>query len=62
MIQSPPTAIKREYIRRITSEWPANKDSPFYNENGTKMKPLARLTLTRQRLYEKNCTEGQTGE
>lgn len=52
----------REFIRRITAEWPAHKDSPFYDENGGKMKPLARLTLSRQRLYEKNCTAEQSGE
>lgn len=52
----------QDYIRRITSETPNNNDSPFYNPNGQKMKPLARLTLLRQRLYEKNCTADKTGE
>ncbi|XP_055318727.1 spondin-1-like isoform X2 [Sitodiplosis mosellana] len=49
-----------EYIRRISSESPNNVDSPFYSQSGSKMKPLARLTLLRQRLYEKNCTAEQS--
>lgn len=52
----------QDYIRRITSESPNNNDAPFFNPSGQKMKPLARLTLLRQRLYEKNCTAEQTGE
>lgn len=52
----------RELIRRITSESPNNNESPFFNPSGSKMKPLARLTLLRQRLYEKNCTAEQSGE
>lgn len=55
-------ARPQEYIRRITSESPNNNESPFYNQSGSKMKPLARLTLLRQRLYEKNCTAEQSGE
>ncbi|XP_031631654.1 spondin-1-like isoform X2 [Contarinia nasturtii] len=50
----------QEYIRHITSESPNNPESPFYSPNGSKMKPLARLTLLRQRLYEKNCTADQS--
>lgn len=53
---------KQDVIRRITSESPSNVESPFFNPSGLKMKPLARLTLLRQRLYEKNCSAGQTGE
>lgn len=49
----------QELIRQISSESPNNLDSPFYNPNGVKMKPLARLTLLRQRLYEKNCSADQ---
>ncbi|XP_017772069.1 PREDICTED: spondin-1 isoform X2 [Nicrophorus vespilloides] len=42
-------------IRRIKSNSPNDPRSPFYDPTGTEMKPLARLYLSRQRLYEKNC-------
>lgn len=48
----------REKIRRITSSYPNNIDSPFYDPFGTPMKPVARLTVTKQRLYGKtHCTD-----
>ncbi|XP_076067387.1 spondin-1-like [Oratosquilla oratoria] len=49
--------IPRERIRRITSSYPNNPESPFYDPSGTPMKPLARLTVTRQRVYEKSCSD-----
>jgi hypothetical protein len=50
----------RDTIRRITSSFPNDPRSPFYDPTGEEMKPLARLYLTRQRLYEKSCAdEGQ---
>ncbi|XP_069679173.1 spondin-1-like isoform X2 [Periplaneta americana] len=47
----------REVIRRITSSFPNDPRSPFYDPTGSEMKPLARLYLTRQRLYEKSCSD-----
>ncbi|XP_059486805.1 spondin-1-like isoform X2 [Neocloeon triangulifer] len=47
----------REPIRRITSSFPNDPRSPFYDPTGVEMKPLARLYITRQRLYEKSCLE-----
>ncbi|KAF4523631.1 hypothetical protein B566_EDAN010140 [Ephemera danica] len=47
----------RDSIRRITSSFPNDPKSPFYDPTGEEMKPLARLYLTRQRLYEKSCAE-----
>ncbi|XP_067012653.2 spondin-1 isoform X2 [Anabrus simplex] len=44
-----------EPIRRITSTWPDDERSPFYDPHGEDIKPLARIQLTRQRLYEKSC-------
>lgn len=44
----------REFIRRIRSDSPNDLRSPFYDTN-SHMKPLARLHISRQRLYEKNC-------
>ncbi|KAJ6647455.1 Spondin-1 [Pseudolycoriella hygida] len=46
----------RDYIRYIKSDLPNDPESPFYPFS--EMKPLARLHLSRQRLYEKNCPEG----
>ncbi|XP_020284534.1 spondin-1 isoform X2 [Pseudomyrmex gracilis] len=45
----------QEPIRRITSTYPNDSGSPFYDPSGLDMKPLAKLYLNRQRLYEKTC-------
>ncbi|CAH0561042.1 unnamed protein product [Brassicogethes aeneus] len=50
-------SLPRQPIRRIKPNSPNDPRSPFYDENGEDMKPIARLTLTRQRLYEKTCDE-----
>ncbi len=44
-------------IFRITSRHPDDPRQPFWNETGAPMKPLAKLTLTRQRLYKKSCVD-----
>lgn len=49
--------IPREKIRRITNSFPNDPKSPFYDPTGLPMKPLARLSITRQRVYEKSCSE-----
>ena len=49
--------IPQERIRRITPTSPSSSDSPFFDPNTSKMRPFARLTVTRQRLYEKTCNE-----
>ncbi|XP_053986633.1 spondin-1 isoform X2 [Hylaeus volcanicus] len=46
-----------EPIRRITSTYPDDPRSPFYDPLGSDMKPLAKLYLNRQRLYEKTCDD-----
>ncbi|XP_072746118.1 spondin-1 isoform X2 [Anoplolepis gracilipes] len=48
----------QEPIRRITSTYPNDSRSPFYDPSGLDMKPLAKLYLNRQRLYEKTCDDG----
>ncbi|CAD7088135.1 unnamed protein product [Hermetia illucens] len=48
-------------IKRIRTNDPNDPRSPFYDTSGAEMKPLARLYITRQRLYEKNC-ENSSGE
>ena len=47
----------REKIRRITTTSPADPRSPFYDPSGADMKPLARIVVTRQRVYEKSCAD-----
>ncbi|XP_071042320.1 spondin-1 isoform X3 [Parasteatoda tepidariorum] len=47
--------VPQEKIRRITSSMPNNPLSPFYDSSGTPMKPVAKLTVTRQRVYDKDC-------
>lgn len=50
----------QEKIHRITSTNPTYDKSPFYDPSGTPMKPVARLTVTRQRVYEKSCEDSAT--
>jgi len=45
----------QEPIRRITESFPNDERSPFYDPDGKPMKPVARLSIARQRLYEKSC-------
>jgi hypothetical protein len=56
--QSPdePT-VPRQTIRHITSSYPNDPRSPFYDSSGAKMQPLARLYLRRQQLFEKQCDD-----
>ncbi|KAL7645703.1 UNVERIFIED_CONTAM: hypothetical protein RMT77_002580 [Armadillidium vulgare] len=50
-------SVPRQKIRRITNSYPNDQKSPFYDPKGFPMKPLAKLTITRQRVYEKSCTD-----
>ncbi|XP_011500877.1 PREDICTED: spondin-1-like [Ceratosolen solmsi marchali] len=45
----------RDVIRRITTKWPEDERSPFYDLTAIDMNPLAKLYIKRQRIYEKNC-------
>lgn len=47
--------IPKETIKRIKPTNPNDPRSPFYDVENKEMKPLAKLYLSRQRLYEKNC-------
>ncbi|XP_022251017.1 spondin-1-like isoform X2 [Limulus polyphemus] len=58
---SSPT-LPQERIKRITSSDPSSTESPFYDPSGTPMKPVARLIITRQRIYEKPCEEPSSPE
>ncbi|XP_032453865.1 spondin-1 isoform X10 [Nasonia vitripennis] len=52
----------RDVIRRITTTWPNDDRSPFYDDSAVDMNPLARLYLKRQRIYEKNCERSPSSE
>lgn len=52
--------VPQEKIRRITSSYPNDELSPFYDPSGTPMKPLAKLIITRERVYEKSCKDTDT--
>jgi spondin-1 len=54
-ISSDQPTLPKEAIRRIKPNQPNDPRSPFHDPDNKDMKPLARLYLTRQRLYEKNC-------
>lgn len=50
----------QEPIRRITTSYPNDSRSPFFDPSGQEMKPMAKLHLTRQRIYEKTCENPTT--
>lgn len=47
----------RKRIKRIRQNSSNDPRSPFYDTVGRIMKPFARLSLSRQRLYEKSCDD-----
>ncbi|KAH8405747.1 hypothetical protein KR215_008267 [Drosophila sulfurigaster] len=49
--------VPPDVIRRITSSYPSDHRSPFFDESGTPMKPLATLYVTRKKLYIRECED-----
>ncbi|XP_037714862.1 spondin-1 [Drosophila subpulchrella] len=49
--------VPPDVVRRITSSYPSDYRSPFYDDTGASMKPLATLYLTRKKLYIRECEE-----
>ncbi|XP_002063411.2 spondin-1 [Drosophila willistoni] len=49
--------VPPDVIRRITSSYPSDYRSPFFDDSGAPMKPLATLYLTRKKLYIRECEE-----
>lgn len=47
-------------VQRVLSANPNVMSSPFYDNSGSPMKPIAKIHLTRQRLYEKSCSEEES--
>ncbi|XP_067633608.1 spondin-1 [Eurosta solidaginis] len=52
--QKPP-----DVVRRITSTSPNDQRSPFYEENGAPMKPMATLYVKRKKLYARECESAE---
>ncbi|KAH8297458.1 hypothetical protein KR044_012087 [Drosophila immigrans] len=53
--QKPP-----DVIRRMRSDFPNDPRSPFYDDTGKPMKPMAVLTVRRQRIYERRCLDEES--
>ncbi|XP_034651835.1 spondin-1 [Drosophila subobscura] len=53
--------VPPDVIRRISSSYPSDYRSPFFDDTGTSMKPLATLHLTRKKLYIRECEEVSQG-
>ncbi|KAH8384613.1 hypothetical protein KR093_002648, partial [Drosophila rubida] len=51
--------VPPDVIRRITSTYPSDYRSPFFDDTGAQMKPLATLYITRKKLYIRECEEGK---
>ncbi|KAH8252232.1 hypothetical protein KR038_004946 [Drosophila bunnanda] len=49
--------VPPDVIRRMRSDFPNDPRSPFYDETGAPMKPMAILTVKRQRIYERRCAD-----
>ncbi|XP_054736829.1 spondin-1 [Anastrepha obliqua] len=52
--------VPADVIRRMRSDFPNDPRSPFFDENGLPMKPLAILKIKRQRLYERLCEDEES--
>lgn len=52
----------QEAIRRIKPNQPNDIRSPFHDTESKSMKPMAKLIITLQRLYENNCNEKEEEE
>ncbi|KAH8271532.1 hypothetical protein KR018_004692 [Drosophila ironensis] len=49
--------VPPDVIRRMRSDFPNDPRSPFYDPDGAPMKPMAILTVKRQRIYERRCAD-----
>lgn len=52
--------VPRMTIQRVLVANANDEHSPFYDSTGAQMKPIAKLHLMRQRLYEKSCLEEES--
>ncbi|KAH8398981.1 hypothetical protein KR222_007354, partial [Zaprionus bogoriensis] len=49
--------VPPDVIRRISSTYPSDHRSPFFDITGLPMKPIATLYMTRKKLYVRECEE-----
>uniref|UniRef100_A0A1I8PDY0 Spondin-1 n=1 Tax=Stomoxys calcitrans TaxID=35570 RepID=A0A1I8PDY0_STOCA len=54
--------IPPDVVRRITSSFPSDDHSPFYDKTGAPMKPLGTLRVTRKRTYGRCFDEDSQNE
>lgn len=47
----------REKMKPITTSYPEDPRSPFYDPSGRPMLPLARVYLNREKIFERGCNE-----
>ncbi|KAH8384614.1 hypothetical protein KR093_002647 [Drosophila rubida] len=52
--------VPPDVIRRMRSDFPNDPRSPFYDETAKPMKPMAVLTIRRQRIYERRCLDEES--
>ncbi|XP_062133083.1 spondin-1 [Drosophila sulfurigaster albostrigata] len=52
--------VPPDVIRRMSSDFPPDDRSPFYDKEGIPMKPMAVLTIRRQRIYERRCLDEES--
>lgn len=57
IVEDKQPSVPQQRIRKITSSYPEEPDAPFYDPTGTPMKPVAKLTIVRQKIYEKSTCE-----
>lgn len=52
---SEPSTNQHPVVTEITSSEPAEAASPFYDESGEKIKPIAKLHFKLEKVYRKEC-------
>lgn len=55
-------AVPQEKIHKITPMYPEDERAPFYDPVNNFMEPLARLYITRDKLFKKSCDDKSVSE
>ncbi|XP_030745809.1 spondin-1-like isoform X2 [Sitophilus oryzae] len=58
--ESQPSTNPQSVITKITSSNPADPKSPFYDENGNKMNPIATIHFKLEKVIKKECDPNRT--
>ncbi|XP_037954007.1 spondin-1-like [Teleopsis dalmanni] len=54
--------VPPDVIKRLRSDYPNDSRYPFYNKDGSAMKPMAKLTISRRRLYYRLCENEESND